>query len=50
MFKYFIVIVNIINNLKLKILIRTKFILKHKIKINFIKKTYIFKLALELKI
>ncbi len=50
MFRYFIVIANIINNLKLKILIRTKFILEYKVKIDFIKKIYVFKLVLGLEI
>ncbi len=50
MFGHFIVIVNIINNLKLKMLIGTKFKLKHKIKINFIKKIYVFRLVLGLEV
>ncbi len=50
MFGYFIVIASIINNLKPKILIGTKFILEHKVKINFVKKIYIFRLALGLEV
>ena len=41
--------INIINFLKLNILIKTNFILKYSIKINFIYKIYVFKLALKLK-
>jgi hypothetical protein len=49
-FMHFIILTNIINDLKLNMLIRIKFMLKHSVKINFVRKTCVFRLALELKV